>query len=108
MTGHGQSSKSPAGIGSTLGPHRGAIDQTTTTTQPPPEVMKQVKQVLETMGVEIQVESEYKYRCIRARRQSPPEDVSTTIPRLVVILRVVMTFLPTESHRRRVPAPARS
>jgi protein-serine/threonine kinase len=81
MTGHGQSSKShaAAGIGSTLGPHRGAIDQTTTTTQPPPEVIKQVKQVLETMGVEIQVESEYKYRCIRARRQNPSEDVVSNL-----------------------------
>jgi protein-serine/threonine kinase len=66
-------------IGPNLGPHRGAIDQTTTTTQPPPEVMKNVRQVLETMGVEIQVESEFKYRCIRAKRRSAIEDVSMSL-----------------------------
>jgi hypothetical protein len=57
-------------LGSIIGPHRGAIDQTTTTTQQPPEVMKRVREALESMGVEIQVECEYRYRCIRARR--PP------------------------------------
>jgi hypothetical protein len=62
--------------GRILGPHRGAIDQTTTTTQPPPDVMKRVRHVLEGMGIEIQVESGYKYRCIRAKRQSPIKDVS--------------------------------
>jgi hypothetical protein len=54
----------------TLGIHRGAIDQDTITTQPPPIVMKRVNEALESMGIEIQVESEYKYRCIRARRPS--------------------------------------
>ena len=49
--------------------HHGAVDQTTITTRPPPEVMAHVKKVLEGMGVEIQLESEYKYRCIRAKRK---------------------------------------
>jgi protein-serine/threonine kinase len=49
--------------------HHGAVDQTTITTRPPPEVMAHVKQVLEGMGVEIQLESEYKYRCIRAKKK---------------------------------------
>ncbi|KAF8811906.1 Pkinase-domain-containing protein [Phlegmacium glaucopus] len=49
--------------------HHGAVDQTTITTRPPPEVMAHVKKVLEGMGVEIQLESEYKYRCIRTKKK---------------------------------------
>ena len=49
--------------------HHGAVDQTTITTRPPPEVMAHVRKVLEGMGVEIQLESEYKYRCIRAKKR---------------------------------------
>ncbi|KAF8637142.1 hypothetical protein AX17_003046 [Amanita inopinata Kibby_2008] len=49
--------------------HRGALDQTMVTTQPPPQVMERVRQVLTEMGVSVQVESEFKYRCIcRLRR----------------------------------------
>lgn len=49
--------------------HHGAVDQTTITTRPPPEVMGHVREVLEGMGVEIQLESQYKYRCIRAKKR---------------------------------------
>ncbi|KDQ52436.1 hypothetical protein JAAARDRAFT_102655, partial [Jaapia argillacea MUCL 33604] len=49
--------------------HHGAVDQTTITTRAPPEVMKHVKDILENMGVEIQIESDYKYRCIRHKRK---------------------------------------
>ncbi|KAG2137465.1 Pkinase-domain-containing protein [Suillus clintonianus] len=49
--------------------HHGAVDQTTITTRPPPEVIKHVCQVLEGMGIELKSESEYKYRCIRAKRK---------------------------------------
>ena len=49
--------------------HHGAVDQTTITTRAPPEVMKHVREVLEAMGVDIQVESDYKYRCIRSKRR---------------------------------------
>jgi protein-serine/threonine kinase len=45
------------------------VDQTTITTKPPPEVFKHVREVLEGMGVEIQMESEYKYRCVRQKRR---------------------------------------
>lgn len=55
-----------------IGIHRGAIDQTTITTESPPAVMKRVREVLEGMGIAIQVESEFKYRCVRAKR--PAED----------------------------------
>ena len=58
--------------------HHGAVDQTTITTRPPPEVMAHVKKVLEGMGVEIQLESEYKYRCIRAKKKKNAAVVSST------------------------------
>ncbi|KAI0350918.1 Pkinase-domain-containing protein [Trametes cingulata] len=49
--------------------HHGAVDQTTITTGSPPEVMKHVKAVLEGMGIDIAIEHEYKYRCIRPKRK---------------------------------------
>lgn len=49
--------------------HQGPLDQTTITTSPPPEVMKHVKKVLEDMGIEIQIEADYKYRCVRPKRR---------------------------------------
>ena len=62
-------SSSARSLGGVLRIHHGAVDQTTITTRAPPQVMRHVKEVLEGMGVEIQVESEYKYRCIRAKRR---------------------------------------
>ncbi|KAF9478575.1 hypothetical protein BDN70DRAFT_921815 [Pholiota conissans] len=55
-----------------LGFHRGAIDQTTITAQPPGEVMKQVTVILFDMGLEIQKESAFKYRCVRPRKGASP------------------------------------
>ncbi|KAF9007012.1 hypothetical protein BDQ17DRAFT_1389151 [Cyathus striatus] len=49
--------------------HHGAVDQAMITTKSPQDVMKIVREVLEGMGIEILVESEYKYRCIRAKRK---------------------------------------
>lgn len=49
--------------------HHGAVDQTTITTRPPPEVIKRICKVLEEMGMDIKAESEYKYRCVRAKRK---------------------------------------
>ncbi|TEB33667.1 Pkinase-domain-containing protein [Coprinellus micaceus] len=66
---HASSSKGPTHTHGQLRIHHGAVDQTTITTRPPPEVMAHVKKVLETMGVEIQLEHEYKYRCIRAKKK---------------------------------------
>ncbi|ETW79817.1 hypothetical protein HETIRDRAFT_247417, partial [Heterobasidion irregulare TC 32-1] len=56
------------GAAAALRVHHGAVDQTTITTGAPPEVMKKVRAALEGMGMEVQVESEYKYRCVRAKR----------------------------------------
>ncbi|OSD03815.1 Pkinase-domain-containing protein [Trametes coccinea BRFM310] len=49
--------------------HHGAVDQTTITTGSPPEVMKHVRAVLEGMGIDIAIESDYKYKCIRPKRK---------------------------------------
>ena len=49
--------------------HHGAVDQTTITTGAPPEVMKHVKAILEGMGIDIAIEHEYKYRCIRPKKK---------------------------------------
>jgi len=49
--------------------HHGAVDQATITTGWPPEVFEHVTKVLITMGIEIQRESEFKYRCIRHKRK---------------------------------------
>ncbi|KAG6872682.1 hypothetical protein C0995_007660 [Termitomyces sp. Mi166 len=54
---------------SVLRTHHGAVDQSTITTKSPPEVIRHVRAVLASMGVEVHVESEYKYRCVRAKRR---------------------------------------
>ena len=54
-----------------LGIHRGALDQTLVTTEPPLRVMARVHQVLHDMGALVQVESEFKYRCIRTQQKRP-------------------------------------
>ncbi|KAJ6562813.1 CAMK/CAMKL/Kin4 protein kinase [Mycena vulgaris] len=58
-----------ASAGGVLRIHHGAVDQGTITTGQPPEVMRHVKEVLVGMGVEIHIESEFKYRCIRAKQR---------------------------------------
>ncbi|KAF9449086.1 Pkinase-domain-containing protein [Macrolepiota fuliginosa MF-IS2] len=58
--------------------HHGAVDQTTITTRPPAEVMKHVQEILEGMGVEIMLESEYKYRCVRQKRRKGVVGVQPT------------------------------
>lgn len=49
--------------------HHGAVDHSTITTSPPPVVMKHVQEVLQGMGVEIRLESEFKYRCVRLKKR---------------------------------------
>jgi len=49
--------------------HHGAMDQTTITSGNPPEVMKHVLDVLLEMGMEVQEESQYKFRCIRPKKR---------------------------------------
>lgn len=59
--------------------HHGPLDQSTVTSRPPPEVMRHVKIVLEGMGVEIYVETEYKYRCIRPKRRKAGNGVGLAL-----------------------------
>ncbi|KAH9477148.1 Fatty acyl-CoA synthetase and RNA processing-associated kinase 1 [Psilocybe cubensis] len=66
---HGQAGQQAPHPYSQLRIHHGAVDQTTITTRPPPEVMAHVKKVLEGMGVEAQMESEYKVRCVRVKKK---------------------------------------
>jgi protein-serine/threonine kinase len=49
--------------------HHGAMDQTTITSGNPPEVMKHVLDVLLEMGLDVQEESQYKFRCIRPKKR---------------------------------------
>ncbi|KAG8908908.1 hypothetical protein FRB99_000011 [Tulasnella sp. 403] len=49
--------------------HHGAVDQAMVTTGSPPDVFEHVTKVLLGMGIEIQRESEFKYRCIRHKRK---------------------------------------
>ena len=49
--------------------HHGAVDQTTITSGNPPEVMRHVLDVIVEMGLEVQEESQYKYRCIRPKKR---------------------------------------
>jgi hypothetical protein len=49
--------------------HHGAVDVGTVASGSPPELFQHVTQVLITMGVEIQQETEFKYRCIRPKKR---------------------------------------
>jgi len=49
--------------------HHGTVDQTMIATRPPPKVMKWICQVLDKLRMEFKAESEYKYRCVRAKRK---------------------------------------
>ncbi len=49
--------------------HHGAVDHTMVTTGSPPDVMAHVTKVLIDMGLEVQQETDYKLRCVRAKRK---------------------------------------
>ncbi|KAJ3491810.1 hypothetical protein NLJ89_g11302 [Agrocybe chaxingu] len=66
-----QAEKSQVNLDS-LDIHRGAIDQTTITTEPPTKVMKRVNALLQELGVQIQEETPFRYRCIRAKKVGAP------------------------------------
>jgi protein-serine/threonine kinase len=60
--------------------HHGAVSQATVTSGLPSDVMRHVRGVLEGMGVDVQVESDYKYRCVRAKRRRAPAAPSGIVP----------------------------
>ena len=76
-----------------LGIHRGAIDQTMITTQPPFKAMMRVSAVLHAMGVEIQEESAFKYRCIRAKKDRAAEDPPPVSQGLPIVRMLTSTML---------------
>ncbi|KAF8186891.1 hypothetical protein K438DRAFT_1907553 [Mycena galopus ATCC 62051] len=58
--------------------HHGAVDNEMITAGRPPEVMEHMRQVLSGMGVDIHVEGDFKYRCIRPARRRDRRDVSAS------------------------------
>jgi protein-serine/threonine kinase len=48
--------------------HHGAVDHATVTSGAPPEVFAHVTKVLLSMGLEVQKENNFKYRCIRPKK----------------------------------------
>lgn len=54
---------------SALRVHRGAVDHDMITVRSPPEIMARVTKVLLELGIEVQQESEFKYRSIRHKRK---------------------------------------
>ncbi|KAL5520479.1 hypothetical protein ACEPAG_9703 [Sanghuangporus baumii] len=85
--------------------HHGAVDQTTVTTGSPPDVMAQVTKVLLDMGLEVQQESEYKYRCIRTKRKKV---VSGTTVGGVTAFTMVGTAASNGIDKRGLPQPSQS
>jgi serine/threonine protein kinase len=58
---------------STIRLHHGAVDQMMLVTNANPlEVMAHMRVVLQGIGVELHVETEYKYRCVRPKRKERP------------------------------------
>jgi len=71
------SPSSPQYLG--IGVHQGAVDPSTVTSAPPPEVMRHILGVLQGMGVAITEESKFRLRCVRPlRRDSDASDRTTS------------------------------
>ncbi|KAJ6542784.1 hypothetical protein B0H19DRAFT_1171892 [Mycena capillaripes] len=101
-----------ANAGGTLRIHHGAVDQGTITTGQPPEVMRHVKEVLVGMGVEIFVESEFKYRCIRAKQRRSGKGstaaAGSTGPQGVAAFTMVGSAGSNGVDKRGLPLPSQS
>ncbi|KAJ7619538.1 hypothetical protein FB45DRAFT_1033388 [Roridomyces roridus] len=96
--------------GGTLRVHHGAVDQSTITTGQPPEVMRHVKEVLVSMGMEVQIESEYKYRCIRAKQRRAGNGTisGSTGPQGVAAFTMVGSAGSNGVDKRGLPMPSES
>ncbi|KAJ6544027.1 hypothetical protein B0H19DRAFT_957019 [Mycena capillaripes] len=55
--------------------HHGAVDHEMITAGRPPDVMQHMRNVLSGMGVDVQVEGDFKYRCIRPAKRRDRRDV---------------------------------
>ena len=49
--------------------HSGVVDQSALTSRPVPEVISDVLRVLRSMGIDVKKESDFRFRCTRARRR---------------------------------------
>ncbi|KAJ7742739.1 hypothetical protein DFH07DRAFT_688517, partial [Mycena maculata] len=56
--------------------HHGAVDHEMLTGGRPPEVMHHMQEVLSGMGIDVQVEGDFKYRCSRPPKRRDRRDVS--------------------------------
>ncbi|KAL0572108.1 hypothetical protein V5O48_009861 [Marasmius crinis-equi] len=87
--------------------HHGAVDPETTTTKPPQEVMKHIKEVLEGLGIEAQSESEYKLRCVRAKkRKETSSPVQTVGDRPYAAVTMVGSAASNGVDKRGLPVPS--
>jgi protein-serine/threonine kinase len=73
--GRGDTQKAAAYDPALIRIHHGAVDVGTVASGSPPDLFRHVTQVLMTMGVEIQKEEEYKYRCIRPKKRRDGQNV---------------------------------
>ncbi|KAI8575499.1 hypothetical protein K450DRAFT_165426, partial [Umbelopsis ramanniana AG] len=55
--------------------YNGVVDQQALTSRPPFEVFVEVKQCLTNMGLVVKVEGDYKVKCVRNKRNPPPERI---------------------------------
>ncbi|KAJ7031936.1 hypothetical protein C8F04DRAFT_1396861 [Mycena alexandri] len=87
--------------------HHGAVDHEMITAGRPLEVMKHMRDVLSRMGVDVQVEGDFKYRCIRPAKRRDRMDAAESAPPNGMFgpsgTGVFRGLLP-----RRQPSPARS
>ncbi|KAK7033023.1 Non-specific serine/threonine protein kinase [Favolaschia claudopus] len=87
---------------------RDATAPGTITTGQPPEVMRHVKEVLMGMGLEIQVESEYKYRCIRAKQRRGSKSTTPGAQGGVAAFTMVGSAASNGVDKRGLPIPSQS
>lgn len=71
--------------------HRGAIDNTTVTQRPPKEVMTKIRDVLDSIGICVQPESSFRFRCIRPSQSSYGSEISQEASEPVCVLSIKLS-----------------
>ncbi|CAK5271448.1 unnamed protein product [Mycena citricolor] len=92
--------------GAVMRVHHGAVDQGTITTGKPPQVMEHVKQVLQGMGIELAVETEFKLRCVRPKLRRSGK--TTINPQGVAAFTMVGSAGSNGVDKRGLPMPSQS
>ncbi|KAJ7858735.1 hypothetical protein B0H13DRAFT_1132005 [Mycena leptocephala] len=72
--------------------HHGAVDHEMITAGRPPEVMQHMREVLSGMGVDIQVEGDFKYRCTRPAKRRDRRTSSTVLCPAEYVLFVTLFY----------------